>query len=136
MSGRRLNLSGTSDDTRRSLSLRRSLALRSVTLIRRSIHTYTKLVYLETMAGYHLREIKTRGIYGEPSKIREELEEYEEAMEQGNRIMALVELADLYGALEAVVIHMGFNMQDLRRMSSATKRAFQDGSRSPKPMTR
>lgn len=51
--------------------------------------------------GYHLRPI-VKGVLGEPSKIREELDEFDEAMEQGVVIMAMVELADLYGAMEAV----------------------------------
>ena len=79
--------------------------------------------------GYHLREIKTKGVYGEPSKIREELEELEESLEQGNRILALCELADLYGAVEAVAKKLGASMDDLSKMSAATKRAFTDGSR-------
>jgi hypothetical protein len=52
--------------------------------------------------GYHLRPIP-KGVLGEPSKIREELDEYEEAIEQEVTIMALVELADLYGAMEALL---------------------------------
>ncbi len=79
--------------------------------------------------GYHLREIAPKGAYGEPSKIHEELDELEEALEQDNRILALVELSDIYGALEAVAERLGTNMADLQKMSAATKRAFKDGSR-------
>lgn len=82
--------------------------------------------------GYHLRPIETEGVYGQTSKIREELEELEEAMEQDNRILALCELADLYGALEAVAEAIGTNMLELSQMAAATRRAFQDGSRTPK----
>lgn len=82
--------------------------------------------------GYHLREIKTKGVYGDVSKVYEELEEFEESLEQGCKIMALLELSDAYGALEAVAVKMGFNMEDLRKMSCATKRAFQDGTRESK----
>lgn len=82
--------------------------------------------------GYHIRKIETEGKYGEASKIREELEEFEEAMEQNNKIMALLELSDLYGALEGVAVKMGSNMAELRKMSSATKRAFQNGLRKSK----
>ena len=81
------------------------------------------------MGGYHLREIRTRGSYGTPTKILEEVDELMEAMEQGNPILALCEMADIYGALEAVVESYGHSMEDLRRMSDATKRAFLDGSR-------
>lgn len=48
--------------------------------------------------GYHTREI-ARGKFGEVSKIREELEELEDAEKQGVRIMVMVELGDLYGAI-------------------------------------
>lgn len=82
--------------------------------------------------GYHIKKIETKGIYGEPSKIREELEEFEESMEQGNRIMALLELSDIYGALEAIAVKMNSNMSELRIMSCATKRAFQNGLRESK----
>jgi len=82
--------------------------------------------------GYHLREITPQGVYGQSSKILEEVDEFEEALEQGNRIMALVELADIYGALEGVAEYHGTNMAELAKMSDATRRAFLDGTRSPK----
>jgi hypothetical protein len=74
----------------------------------------------------------TRGVYGETSKIREELEELEEAFEQRNRILALVELSDLYGALAAVAERTGTTMDELSAMAAATKRAFEDGTRKDK----
>ena len=82
--------------------------------------------------GYHLRTIETQGVFGETSKIREELEELEEAIEQQNPILAMVEMADLYGALEAVAKRFCVSMSDIAKMSDATKRAFEDGSRLPK----
>lgn len=82
--------------------------------------------------GYHLRPIVTEGVFGETSKIREELEELEESLEQNNRILALCELADLYGAIEAVAHSLGSNMAEIQAMAAATKRAFEDGSRQPK----
>lgn len=82
--------------------------------------------------GYHLRKIETIGVFGHPSKIREELEELEEALEQNNKILALCELADIYGALEAVAKSMGVNIEDVAKMSAATKRAFKEGARKPK----
>lgn len=78
--------------------------------------------------GYHVADV-SRGEYGKTSKIREELEELEDAVLQENKILAHVELSDLYGALEGVAESMGLSMEDLRRMSDATKRAFRDGSR-------
>ena len=79
--------------------------------------------------GYHIRKIETQGVYGETSKIQEELEELEEALEQDNRILALCELADLYGALEGVALSLGASMDDLKKMSQATQRAFASGER-------
>ena len=80
--------------------------------------------------GYHLVAI-TRGELGELSKIREELDELEDAMVQGSRIMAQVELADLMGAVQAFVDrHLpGTTIQDLLTFSAITKRAFENGRR-------
>jgi hypothetical protein len=78
--------------------------------------------------GYHLSEIK-KGELGKSSKIQEELDELVDAETQNNKIMAMVELSDLYGALEAVAQAYGLSMQDLKIMSDATKRAFHSGAR-------
>lgn len=61
----------------------------------------------------------------------EELLELQDAEEQGNKILALVELADLYGAIKLYLEynHPTIFMEDLKRMSLATERAFKDGSR-------
>ncbi len=84
------------------------------------------------MAGYHVREIK-RGVFGEPSKITEEHEEFLESLEQKNPIMALFELCDLIGAIEGYVNkHHNFTLEDLLIMKDATKRAFASGTRRPK----
>lgn len=79
--------------------------------------------------GYHLAQI-SRGELGKPSKIREELEELEDSIAQGNKLMAMLECADIYGALEAVASGYGLTMDDLKTMSEATRRAFSDGTRS------
>jgi len=80
--------------------------------------------------GYHLREIK-RGEFGEISKIEEELDELKESLEQGNKIMAMCELSDVYGAIRGYLEkHFpDLTMEDLKTMSDATRRAFEDGSR-------
>jgi hypothetical protein len=78
--------------------------------------------------GYHKRLI-AKGILGELSKIREELEEAEDAQEQGIVIMELAELADLYGALKARAEALGFSIKDLAEMNEATERAFRTGRR-------
>lgn len=79
--------------------------------------------------GYHKREIPTRGVFGKTSKVREELEELEEAIEQGCKILALCEMSDLYGALEGVAETYGVTMTDIAQMSALTKSAFLDGTR-------
>ncbi len=78
--------------------------------------------------GYHLVKI-SKGVLGEPSKIIEEVEELIDAMKQQNKILASVELSDIYGAVEEVAKRYGLTMADLQKMSDATKRAFLDGTR-------
>jgi hypothetical protein len=81
--------------------------------------------------GYHLRGIE-KGVLGEPSKIREEAEELIDAYEQDARVMELVEVSDLIGAVEAFLEnrHPGYTLDDLKTFSDITKRAFQNGRRS------
>lgn len=80
--------------------------------------------------GYHLREIP-RGIFGEPSKIKEEVEEFLDALDQGVTIMALVELSDLLGAVAGFLEkhHPGTSINDLLKMAEVTARAFRNGQR-------
>ena len=80
--------------------------------------------------GYHNRII-AKGKYGEISKIREELEELEDAAEQGNKIMILCELADIWGAMRKYLQanFPGIKMNDLHKMAKATRAAFQQGKR-------
>jgi hypothetical protein len=80
--------------------------------------------------GYHLVTIP-KGVLGEISKIREELDELTDAMAQGSRIMAMVELSDMMGAVQAFMDkHLpGVTMEDLLTFSSITTRAFANGRR-------
>ena len=78
--------------------------------------------------GYHINKIK-RGKYGEFSKIREEFLEAEDALQQDNKIMLLVELSDLIGAIEAYCQNSNISLNDLIKMKDATKRVFTDGTR-------
>ena len=78
--------------------------------------------------GYHLKKIK-KGILGKISKVQEEIEEYKDAKRQKCKIMQELELADIYGALEAVAKTHGLKMKDLQKMSQLTKRAFKSGNR-------
>jgi hypothetical protein len=79
--------------------------------------------------GYHLKRIE-KGKVGEFSKIMEECLELEDALDQKCKIMAQVELSDLYGAMEEFAKQQfGLTMEDVKKMSDITKRAFKDGSR-------
>lgn len=78
--------------------------------------------------GYHIRTIKKQQV-GTIEKVLEEVEEYQDAMEQGCKIMALVELSDIYGALQLVADKHNVTMDDLKSMANITRRAFEDGSR-------
>jgi hypothetical protein len=82
------------------------------------------------MMGYHLKSIP-KGVFGEASKIEEEFRELEDALVQNNKIMALVELSDMLGAIRGFLsVHFpGFSIDDLITMSEATERAFKDGTR-------
>ena len=64
------------------------------------------------MAGFHKRQI-IKGCYGDLSKVREELEEAEDAQEQGQLLMLLLELSDIVGACEGVAKRHGHTLDDL-----------------------
>lgn len=83
-----------------------------------------------TLPGYHLVDIP-KGVVGMPSKINEEVAEFNDALAQGNPVMAIHELSDLYGAMEAWLQshHPSITMEDLKTMSDTTKRAFRSGHR-------
>ncbi len=81
--------------------------------------------------GYHTSQID-RGVLGEISKIQEEVNELLDAQQQGCKIMELVELSDLYGAIQHYLLkhHSETSMDDLAKMSEITQRAFRSGRRS------
>lgn len=80
--------------------------------------------------GYHLHEIP-RGEVGELSKILEEVLEALDAEAQGSSIMTLVELSDLYGAIQMYLAkhHPSMGVEDLAKFSTITQRAFTSGRR-------
>ena len=80
------------------------------------------------MSGYHKNKI-VKGVYGDISKVQEEIDEYVDAKEQGVTIMETLELSDIYGALEAVADKYKLSMLDLKKMSDLTKDAFKSGKR-------
>lgn len=80
------------------------------------------------MAGYHKFNIP-KGTLGEASKITEEYLEFMDAVEQGSKVMELVELSDLIGATEEYLKKYNLTIQDLIGFSDITKRAFKNGAR-------
>lgn len=76
------------------------------------------------MGNYHLSKIP-HGELGQFSKITEEYFECLDSLEQESKIMLLVELSDLIGAIELYLEKnfSGFSLQDLIIMSNITKRA-------------
>ena len=80
--------------------------------------------------GYHTREFE-KGVYGEPSKIKEELEEFLDACDQNAKLLILCELADMYGAMSGYVEkHFpGMTMADIEIMAKMTTSAFKEGKR-------
>lgn len=80
--------------------------------------------------GYHVAKIE-RGVFGEASKIFEEVDEFADALEQGVAIMALVELSDLVGAIKGYLAkhHPTLTLDDLNDMAVVTKRVFESGHR-------
>lgn len=75
--------------------------------------------------GYHIDIIK-KGEIGKSSKILEEVMELIDAEKQGCKVMMLVELSDMIGAinhyLEKNDLHV--EIDDLKKMAEITKRAF------------
>lgn len=92
------------------------------------VYTLEEKINMTDTPGYHLKEIE-KGVLGESSKIREELEELIDAEEQSSTIMVAIELSDLYGALKHYAKNQGLSMDDLRVMSEITERAFANGHR-------
>jgi hypothetical protein len=83
--------------------------------------------------GYHKATI-TRGVFGEDSKIFEEVDEFADALDQGVAIMAIVELTDMVGAIKGWLAkhHPSITLADLDAMSEVTKRVFETGYREPR----
>lgn len=78
--------------------------------------------------SYHLTPI-AKGVYGQASKLQEEVAELMDAHDQGIKIMVMNELADLYGAMRAYAKNLNLTMEDLEAMANVTERAFASGRR-------
>lgn len=80
------------------------------------------------MSGYHVTAIKKSGILS-PYKLVEESIEFVDALASGNRIMAMVELSDLYGMVKQMANRLNVTIEDIDAMSKATTGAFASKSR-------
>jgi len=82
---------------------------------------------------YHSKLIPV-GKVGEISKIEEEIAELKDAVNQNNKVMALVELSDICGSIICYLEkHFpDISIEDLIIMSKCTISAFKDGTRSSK----
>lgn len=81
--------------------------------------------------SYHIEPIP-KGVLGSSSKIMEELKELQDAERQGCKIMTLVELSDLIGAVDHYLVKNfpDMELRDLYIMAKITERAFKSGARS------
>lgn len=81
------------------------------------------------MSPYHTTEIP-KGVLGHESKITEEYLEFTDAIQQENPVLALCELADLLGAIEAFTVkNHNISLSSLIDMMELNKKAFQNGYR-------
>lgn len=79
--------------------------------------------------GYHVTNIE-KGKYGEISKIREEYQEFEDAVFQNNPVLELCELCDLIGAIEGYTKNKyNISLGALIKMKVSTQNAFESGDR-------
>jgi hypothetical protein len=70
--------------------------------------------------------------FGSIGKIEEEFLELMDAWEQNNRIMTLIELSDLVGAIQGFLENQfayTVNLNDVLKMKEATRSAFLSGER-------
>ena len=79
--------------------------------------------------GYHKTTIP-KGTIGQFSKIEEEFLELKDGVEQGDKILQIVELTDLIGAIDLYSYYQfGLSLEDLIKFTRKTQQAFKDGSR-------
>ena len=69
---------------------------------------------------WHNKKIK-KGVYGDFSKIEEEIEEAKDALDQKNHLMFLIELSDIIGAIEGVAEKNNLTLEDLISFSNKVK---------------
>lgn len=89
----------------------------------------SSIIHDSKLPGYHNALIPKNSV-GSFDKILEEFEELKDAKMCGNKIMELVEISDLIGAIELYVKkEYNINLNDLDIMNKTTQRAFLNGRR-------
>lgn len=78
--------------------------------------------------GYHTQNIE-KGVLGEFSKVKEEFEELEDAVQQEDKIMILCECSDLIGAIKHFVLPFNISLEDLISFNDKTENAFKTNKR-------
>ena len=90
----------------------------------------TEVIKSVSKPGYHNELIPKTEELGSVFKIIEEYDEFIDAIKSKNKIMGLVELSDLLGAIEFYLKEeFKMDLSDLKIMSDTTKRAFINGRR-------
>ena len=80
--------------------------------------------------GYHEDINIPKSKFGSFEKILEEVWEIRDAVYQSNKLLVCCEMADLIGAIDEYSSkNFGLKIEDLRKMSQLTKRAFEVGTR-------
>lgn len=77
--------------------------------------------------GYHLTPIFKSSCIED--KILEEAREFEDAILQNNKVMALVELSDLFLAIQQNAEKLNISLDEIKQMALATNRAFKNKRR-------
>lgn len=83
----------------------------------------------QKISPYHTKAI-AKGVYGEASKIFEEIAEFEDAQDQASPVLELCELVDVIGAIAGYTSkRFNISLAELVKMVEANKRAFENGHR-------
>lgn len=87
-----------------------------------------RLQHLISNSGYHLRNF-VKEDYMSAYKIKEETQEFLDAVEQNDKLLQLCEMSDLIQAIEDYAISMGVDFDDLRKFGKKTSNAYQSKKR-------
>ena len=72
---------------------------------------------------FHVMPVR-RGTYGELSKVQEELDEALDAETRGQKLLLMIELSDIIGAVAGVAERHGYSLDDLIQFSELRRNVF------------